>query len=158
MAIREKMKKDSMLFSHWVVPNSLRPHGLQHTRPSYPSLSPRVCPSSCPLNQWCSPTISSSVTLLLLPSKRLLRGMIMKTVEKCWFSCIFSFGVTFLLCEVFFFFIVSYSVTIIFWWLIFLCLYVSKNSICLHVWKLFCWVWNPTLTVFFFFAFVLFSF
>ena len=27
------------------------------------SLSPRVCLSSCPLNQWCHPTISSSVSL-----------------------------------------------------------------------------------------------
>ena len=27
-----------------------------------PSPSPRVCPSLCPLNQWCHPTISSSVT------------------------------------------------------------------------------------------------
>ena len=27
------------------------------------SLSLRVCPSSCPLNQWCCPTISSSVPL-----------------------------------------------------------------------------------------------
>ena len=33
-----------------------------------PSLSPRVCSNSCPLSQWCHPTISSSVTpLLLLP-------------------------------------------------------------------------------------------
>ena len=43
--------------------DSLRPHGLQHARPSCPSLSPRVCPSSCPLNWWCYPTISSSATL-----------------------------------------------------------------------------------------------
>ena len=27
----------------------------------YPSLSPRVCSNSCPLSQWCHPTISSSV-------------------------------------------------------------------------------------------------
>ena len=40
---------------------SLRPHGLQHTRPPCPSLSPRVCSNSCPLSQWCHPTISSSV-------------------------------------------------------------------------------------------------
>ena len=36
--------------------------GLQHTRLSFPSLSPRVCPDSCPLNQWCYLTISSSAT------------------------------------------------------------------------------------------------
>ena len=29
--------------------------------PVCPSSSPAVCPSSCPLNQWCHPTISSSV-------------------------------------------------------------------------------------------------
>ena len=26
---------------------------MQHIRPPCPSLSPRVCPSSCPLNWWC---------------------------------------------------------------------------------------------------------
>ena len=42
--------------------NSLRPHGLQHTR--LPCLSPTpagACSNSCPLSQWCHPTISSSV-------------------------------------------------------------------------------------------------
>ena len=32
----------------------------------YPSLSPGVDSNSCPLSQWCHPTISSSVALLLL--------------------------------------------------------------------------------------------
>ena len=41
--------------------NSLWPHGLQHARLPSPSLSPRLCSNSCPLNQWCHPTISSSV-------------------------------------------------------------------------------------------------
>jgi len=36
-------------------------HGLRHSRVSCPSLSPEVCLNSCPLNQWCHPTISSSV-------------------------------------------------------------------------------------------------
>ena len=40
---------------------SLWPHGLQHARLPCPSLSPRVCPNSCPLSQWCHPSISSSV-------------------------------------------------------------------------------------------------
>ena len=39
------------LFSCLVVSDSLRPHGLQHARPPCPSPSPRVCPSSCPLNR-----------------------------------------------------------------------------------------------------------
>ena len=42
--------------------DSLLPHRLQHTRLPCPSLSPRVRSNSCPLNQWCHPTISSSVT------------------------------------------------------------------------------------------------
>ena len=37
------------------------PHGLQHARLPCPSLSPGVCSNSCPLSQWCHPTISSSV-------------------------------------------------------------------------------------------------
>ena len=50
------------LFSCQVMFNSLWPHGLQHTRPPCPSPSPGVFPSSHPLNWWCHPTISSSVT------------------------------------------------------------------------------------------------
>ena len=49
------------LFSCSVISDSLWPHGLQHTRLHYPSPSPRVCSSSCPLSWWCHPTISSSV-------------------------------------------------------------------------------------------------
>ena len=49
------------VFIHWVVSNSLQPHGLQHARLLCPSLSPQVCSNSCPLSQWCHPTISSSV-------------------------------------------------------------------------------------------------
>ena len=52
-----------LLFSRPVMPNSLRPHGLQHSRPPCPSPSPRVCPCSCPLHQWCIPAISSSDAL-----------------------------------------------------------------------------------------------
>ena len=39
--------------------NSLWPHGLQHVRLPYPSPTPRVYSNSCPLSQWCHPTISS---------------------------------------------------------------------------------------------------
>jgi len=34
---------------------------MQHARLLCPSLSPRVCSNSCPLNGWCHPTISPSV-------------------------------------------------------------------------------------------------
>ena len=40
-----------LLFSHLVVPNSLRPHGLQHAMPPCPSPSPGVCPRLCSLHQ-----------------------------------------------------------------------------------------------------------
>ena len=41
--------------------DSLKPHGLQHTRFLCPSLSLRVWSNSYPLNWWYHPTISSSV-------------------------------------------------------------------------------------------------
>ena len=40
----------------------LWPHVLQRARPPCPSPSPGVGSNSCPLSQWCYPTISSSVT------------------------------------------------------------------------------------------------
>ena len=40
-----------LIFSHQVVSDSLQTHGLHQDRPPCPSSSPRVCPSSCPLNQ-----------------------------------------------------------------------------------------------------------
>ena len=40
---------------------TLRLHGLQHTRPPYPSPTPRAYSKSCPLSRWCHPTISSSL-------------------------------------------------------------------------------------------------
>ena len=51
----------SVQFSHSVISDSLWPHGLQHTRPPYPSPTPRVYSNSWPLSQWCHPTISSSI-------------------------------------------------------------------------------------------------
>ena len=43
--------------------NSLWSHGLQQASLPCPLLSSRVCSNSCPLSQWCHPTISSSVAL-----------------------------------------------------------------------------------------------
>ena len=48
-------------FSHSVMSDSFWPHGLQHARPLCPSPTPRVYSNSCPLRQWCHPTISSCV-------------------------------------------------------------------------------------------------
>ena len=55
------VKGQSVHFSCSVISDSLRPHGLQHTRPPCPSPTPRVYSNSCALSQWCHPTISSSV-------------------------------------------------------------------------------------------------
>ena len=44
-----------------VMSSSLWPHGLQHTRPSCPSPTPRVYLNSCPSSRWYHPAISSSV-------------------------------------------------------------------------------------------------
>ena len=55
-------KIEMLFFSRSVVSDSLQLYGLQHTRLPCPSLSPRICSNSCPLNQWYHPYISSSIT------------------------------------------------------------------------------------------------
>ena len=50
----------SVQFSHSVMSNSLRPHGLQHTRLPCSSLYPGTYSNSCSLSWWCHPTTSSS--------------------------------------------------------------------------------------------------
>ena len=47
--------------------DSLEHHELQHTRLPCPSVSPWFCSNSCPLSQWCHPTISSSVIPFFCP-------------------------------------------------------------------------------------------
>ena len=74
--------------------NSLQPHGLQHARLPCPSPSPGVCSNSCPLSQWCHPTISFSVAPLLLlpsifPSIFSNESVIYMRLHKYW-SCSFS--------------------------------------------------------------------
>ena len=51
----------SIQFSHSVMSDSLWPHERQHARPPCPSPTPGVYPNSCPLSQWCHPTMLSSV-------------------------------------------------------------------------------------------------
>ena len=51
----------SVQFSCSVMPDSLWPHGLQHSRPPCPSPTHGACSNSCPSSQWWHPTISSSV-------------------------------------------------------------------------------------------------
>ena len=51
----------SVHFNHSVVSNFLQSHGLQQARLPCPSPTPRAYSNSCPSDQWCHPTISSSV-------------------------------------------------------------------------------------------------
>ena len=51
-----------LLFSHSVI--SMQPHGLQYSRPPYPSPSSGTYSNSCPLDRWCP----LCCPLLLLPS------------------------------------------------------------------------------------------
>ena len=60
--LKEWLRMSSAVqLSHSVLFDSLRPHGLQHARLLCPSPIPRACSNSCPLSQWCHPTISSSL-------------------------------------------------------------------------------------------------
>ena len=55
------LKGASVQFSLSVMSDSLWPNEPQHGRPPCPSPTPGVHPNSCPLSQWCHPTISSPV-------------------------------------------------------------------------------------------------
>ena len=59
---------DSVQFSHSVMFDSLWSHGLQYASLPCSLPTPRTYSNSCPLSQWCHPTISSSVMPFLLPS------------------------------------------------------------------------------------------
>ena len=50
-------------FSHWLVSNSLQPHGQKHSMFPCLSVSLGVFSDSSQLNQWCYLTISSSTIL-----------------------------------------------------------------------------------------------
>ena len=56
-----KEHDSSVQLSCSVMSNSMQTHEPQHTSPPCPSPTPGVYPNSCPLSQWCHPTISSSV-------------------------------------------------------------------------------------------------
>ena len=56
----KKKEKVGSVQSHSCV-QLIRSHGLQHARPPCPSPTPGLYSNSCPMSQWCHPTISSSV-------------------------------------------------------------------------------------------------
>ena len=49
---KRELQTDSVQFSCSVVSDSLRPHGLQHTRPPCPLPTPGGYSKSCPLSWW----------------------------------------------------------------------------------------------------------
>ena len=55
------LKRGVSQFSCSFMSNSLWLHGLQHTRLTCPSPTPRACSNSCLSSQWCHPTTSCSV-------------------------------------------------------------------------------------------------
>ena len=59
-----------LLFIHYVMSDSLKSHGLQHTRLPCPPLSPGVCSNSCPLSLWCYLTILCCFLSLPFPASR----------------------------------------------------------------------------------------
>ena len=62
------LQSSSVQFSR-SVSDSLRPHGLQHTRLPCSSLTPRAWSNSCPLSWWCHPNhLIHCCPLLLLSS------------------------------------------------------------------------------------------
>ena len=62
MMVECELVDNLLLFSCSIVSDFLWPYEMQHTRLPCPSLSPGVSSNSCPLSQWCHPTISSSAT------------------------------------------------------------------------------------------------
>ena len=94
----------SVQFSCSVASDSLRSHGLQHTRP--PCLSPtsRVHPNPCPLSLWCHPTIWLMAKAYGLPLRvmKMLKDLVMAahilknywTVHFKWVDC--------MVCELYF--------------------------------------------------------
>ena len=60
-SIKYSISKTSVQFSRSVMSDFFWPCELQHSRPPCPSPTPGVYTNPCPLNQWCHPTISSSV-------------------------------------------------------------------------------------------------
>ena len=53
----------SVQFNHSVMSNSLRPHGLQHSRLPCLLPTPRACSDLGPSSWWCHPLVSFSVFL-----------------------------------------------------------------------------------------------
>ena len=95
-----------MFFIHTVMSSSLQPHELQHTRLPCRSLSPGICPNSCPFRQLCQesiisfsvipiptclqsyPALGSFLMIWLFASggqSNATSGSVLKMSSQCWF-------------------------------------------------------------------------
>ena len=85
----EESVHGSVHFSRSVLSDSLQPHGLQHARPPCPSTMPGVYSNSCPLSQWCHPTISSCLrtSQILLLRRHCFVKVFLLVVSKKAFFC-----------------------------------------------------------------------
>ena len=105
----------SVPFSRSVMSDSLWPHGLQHARLACPSPTPGAYSNSCPLSQWCHPTIS--LCLIFIPST----DYFLCVYHSIWFSVLLSLELVLLLkwfslyCHIPFYFFFSFNFTLIFW-------------------------------------------
>ena len=88
------MNNSSVQFSHSVMSDSLRSHGLQHARPSCPSPAPGVYSNSCPLSQWFHPTISPSVVPFSSCHQSFQASRCFQMSQFSWPSCGQSIGVS----------------------------------------------------------------
>ena len=76
-----------LIFSHQVISNSLRTHGLQHARPPWPSSSSRVCSSSCPLNRGCIYALKDWKT----PKTIVMTIACLQGARRLFYFCLFVF-------------------------------------------------------------------
>ena len=81
----------SVQFSCSVMSDSLWPHELQHARLPCPSPTPRAYSNSCPLYQWCHPTISPSLAFSLSQHQGLFKSVLRIRWPKYWS---FSFSIS----------------------------------------------------------------
>ena len=69
----------SVQFSHSVLSDSLRSHGLQHDRLPCPSPTPGACSNSCPSSWWFHPTSSLDTDFFSLSWYGLVISIIQKS-------------------------------------------------------------------------------
>ena len=79
----QMVSKGRLLFSHSIMSNSLWPHGLQHAKLPWPSLSPGVCSNSCPLTWWCHPTWNVHVDSIRVDLNCRTKAGVLR-ISSCW--------------------------------------------------------------------------